>query len=77
MPSEKYIRGSAWGDTQRVASQFTRDTETAYAVADGNLIGGLLLVFRLHQLRDGQSGFGEPLLIALGQMPLEENMNRD
>ncbi len=37
-------------------------SEAADAVADGNLIGGLLLVLRLHQLLNRQAGLGEPLL---------------
>ena len=36
--------------------------EAADAVADGDLVGGLLLVLRLHQLLDRQAGLGEPLL---------------
>ena len=39
-----------------------QETEAADAVAHGDLIGGLLLVLRLHQLLDRQAGLGEPLL---------------
>ena len=36
-------------------------SETADAVADGDLVDGLLLILRLHGLLNRQSGFGEPL----------------
>ena len=39
-----------------------QDPQAADAVADGNLIGGLLLVLRLDQLLDRQARFGQSLL---------------
>ncbi len=39
-----------------------QEAETADAVADGYLVGGLLLVFHLNRLFDGQARFGELLL---------------
>ena len=39
-----------------------QEAETADAVADGHLVGGLLLVLRLNRLLDGQARLGEPLL---------------
>ena len=39
-----------------------QESETADAVADGNLIGRLLLVARLHQMLDRQTRLGESLL---------------
>ena len=38
-----------------------QESETADAVAYGNLIGGLLLVLRLHQLVNRKAGVGELL----------------
>ena len=42
--------------------QRAKHPQAADAVADGDLNGGLLLVLRLHQLRDSQARFGEALL---------------
>ncbi len=42
--------------------QCAEQSQAADAVADGDLIGGLLLVLGLHQLGDGQAHFGEALL---------------
>ena len=39
----------------------SQEPEAADAVADGNLVGGLLLVLRPHQLLDRQVGLGKPL----------------
>src|SRR5438046_197539 len=39
-----------------------QQAQAADAVADRHLVAGLLLVFRLHQLLDGEPCFGEALL---------------
>ena len=39
----------------------SQEPKAADAVADGNLVGGLLLVLRPHQLLDRQAGLGKPL----------------
>src|SRR3989344_3612701 len=47
---------------ERTPVHRVQETEATDAVADGDLISGLYLVLRLHQLLDRQAGLGESLL---------------
>ena len=48
--------------TNSRAVHCAKEAEAAYTVAHRNLVGGLLLVLRLHQLFDRQAGLGQLLL---------------
>ncbi len=58
----QYRLHDAHGLDELAPVEIAEKAQTADAVADGDLIGGLLLDFRLHQLLDFQPIFRETLL---------------